>query len=346
MNKDQQRPLMDPLFVKPFTPPVKKSSTNWLVPSLRWFGKTMVSRPLAVRRAEEAVERRSPFAEFVRALICQLLFLPLALAAAVFSLVYLGTHPPIPSITADPNSVGVYFDPVTFNSTDGATLSAWMAPALDARRIIDQRDLVLSTNCPAVILVHDFGNSPQEMLPLIPSLHEEGVTVLTLGLRGVGAGLPRGQTFGINEAGDIRAAVDWLRTQPRVDVNRIAVVGLGTGATAALLAAAKEPSIKALVLADPVESADGMIAKHIGPHDERVKWLQPACKWIFELYYHVEADDVNYSRMNQVMASRPTLMLPGGSNRPEYLDKNIQTQVLTFVRQQFHTRDTASAVAQ
>src|SRR2546423_11855041 len=193
MNKQPQRPMMDPLFVKPFNAPEKKSAAkNWLVPSLKWFGKTMVSRPLAVRRAEEALERRNPFAEFVRAVICQILFLPLALAAAIFSLVYLGTHPPVPSITADPNSVGIYFDPVTFNSTDGASLTAWMAPALDARRIIDQRELVLRANCPAVILVHDFGNSPQEMLPLIPSLHEEGITVLTLCLRGVGGGLPPG----------------------------------------------------------------------------------------------------------------------------------------------------------
>jgi len=341
-----QRPVMDPLFVQPFEPQPKKklAARKWLMAPIKWFFRLLFSRPLALERKGEVPPRRG-FFEFVRAIVCQLFFLPLALAGTAFLLMYVGTHPTVPAITADPNSVGIYFDTVSLSSTDGVSLTAWMAPSLDAHKIIDQKDLALRTDSPGIVLVHDFASSPQEFLPLIPMLHDEGYAVMAVGLRGVGAGIPRGQTFGANEAGDVRAAVEWLRQQPRVDGNRIFVVGLGSGATAALLAASRDENIKGLILADPVQTADEMLDRHVGPKDRRFHWLQPVCKWEYELYYHVEADDVNFSRMAQVTASRPSLILPGGSNQSDYFNSKTQRRIRDFLRQQFHTMDGATAKA-
>src|SRR3712207_7763954 len=60
-------------------------------------------------------------------------------------------------------------------------------------------------------------------------------SLAAVGLRGVGAGRTRGQTFGIEEARDLAAAVNRVRENPFVDPDRVAVLGIGTGANAALL---------------------------------------------------------------------------------------------------------------
>jgi hypothetical protein len=349
-----QRPIMDPLFVRPFTEEPKPSAARkWLVPLLMWFGRALVSRPLAPRRpaVAEGTERRarprSAVGELFRAAICQLLFLPLALSGTAVLLVYLGTHPSIPSINSDPGADGSYFESVSLTSADGTGLSAWFIPALDAHRIVDQRDLALRGRTPAVVLAHDFGNSMQQMLPLVAPLHDEGLNVMVVGLRGVGAaGLPRGQTFGIDEAADVRAATDWLVAQPRVDVDRIAAVGIGTGATAALLAAQRDAHLHVLILADPVQDADDVIAFRIGPRDRRFRCLDPACRWVFDLYYHVEADEANYAPLAHLTATHPTLFLPAGSARADYLDKKVQTKIRRFLREQLHTMDVTADAAQ
>jgi pimeloyl-ACP methyl ester carboxylesterase len=226
----------------------------------------------------------------------------------VAALVFAGTHPKVKAPTVDPISLGVYYDAVEFLSEDGVSLEAWLVPVLDAKRVLAQKEKVLKQKYPAVVLVHDFGASRQQMLPLVQPLHNAGVVVLVPDLRG-GCATRRGQTFGLNEAMDVRSAVEMLRRRSYVDEKRIAVVGVGTGATAALLAAETDPTIAAIVLDEPVEHAEDMIAERVGPKQSWLSWMNPLCKWTFELAYKVDAEDMNLDRYMKLMESRPVLMM-------------------------------------
>ncbi len=53
-------------------------------------------------------------------------------------------------------------------------------------------------------------------------------------------------TIGYREAGDIGAAVAWLRARPELDGRRIGVAGISMGAAATILAAAEQPDIAAV----------------------------------------------------------------------------------------------------
>ena len=181
------------------------------------------------------------------------------------AVVFCGTHPKVSRDWGDPADRGVYYDPISFPSRDGTLLQAWLVPVVDAKRVLARKDKVLSERQPAIVLVHDFGRSPQQMLPLLAPLHEDGIVVVAVGLRGLGAGRASGRTFGLNESLDVAAAVDMLRRRPFVDPDRIAVLGIGTGANAALLAAAKDAKIKALILADPVAGPEEAVARYVGP---------------------------------------------------------------------------------
>ncbi|HWE97245.1 MAG TPA: prolyl oligopeptidase family serine peptidase [Tepidisphaeraceae bacterium] len=337
-----QRPVMDPTFLaKPRAGRHAPQWTTWVLPGLKWLLRTLVSRPFSIRTPRPI----KPLAYVLAAAGRQFIFLPLILAATSVILVYAGTHPTLPPLVSDPNSQGVYYDPVNLVSDDGTRLTGWLIPAVDARRVLEEKDKFLRSRRPGVVLVHDFGQTQQQVLPLLAPLHDEGMVLVVIGLRGAGNGRPAGQTFGINEAADIKAAVEMLRRRPSVDPDRIAVLGLGTGATAALLAAEHDPQIAAMVIADPIRSANEAVAQRIGPHQAWMAWLRPACKWAFELSYHVSADDVNLERFAGLTQLRPTLMLPPGSDRATYFDASRVGAIREFLATNLHRSDAVASAA-
>jgi acetyl esterase/lipase len=248
----------------------------------------------------------TPASRFIRGLLYRLAFVPLLIALAVSGMIYAGSHPFPPPSDLDPTCQGIYYDAATLVTDDGVRLDAWLVPVVDATLVLSQKEEVLRHKQPAVVLVHDFGNRRQQMLPLVRPLHQAGFVVLVIGLRG---GSGAGSTFGLREALDIKAGVEMLRRRPFVDPARIAVVGIGSGASAALLAAKDDPTLAALVLDHPARDASAVVEQHLVPHHPALAWMSPLCKWGFEIAYRVDADDLNLSRFSSVMHSRPVLLL-------------------------------------
>jgi pimeloyl-ACP methyl ester carboxylesterase len=271
------------------------------------------------------------FSRFIRGLCYRLLFLPLLMALAVMSLVYSGTHPPAVASAMDPTCHGIYYDPVNFVADDGTPLEAWLLPAVDARRVIEQKESALGELYPAVVLVHDFGASRQQMLPLATPLHNAGYVVLMVGLRGNASdgAAAVGQTFGLNEAADVKAAVELLRKTPFVDGQHIAVLGLGTGATAALLAAQRDATIAAVVLDRPSHSFDDILREHLAPSQPWLAWMAPFCQWTFEIAYKVNATDVNLDHNMSRLQSRGVLLFDGPA--PATLRGDRASQIVDFL---------------
>lgn len=334
-----QRPMMDPTFVKEIADARRKrpAYVRFIANALRWFGRSLVTNPLDVRRPDQESERISLVKLGLRIVISWVVFLPLMAGLSAALLVFVGTHPPAPAVVADPASQGVYYDPVSFVSEDGVNLSGWMVPAIDAKTVLVDRERMLGMRRPAVVLVHDFGQSPQQMLPLVRPLHDEGIVVLLVGLRGIGTDKRAGQTFGVNEAKDVLASVQLLRGCAFVDPSRIAVIGIGTGANASLIAASKDGNIKALVLADPIKAVDAEIARHVAPNHHGLKWIEPLCRRLFEVTYGVDTSQIQYAAYSGVLSSRPTLVL--SSDKVALNDAGTLEQVRAFCRRHLHTQD-------
>lgn len=303
-----QRPVMDPLFLQELKAPPKRR--QWLSAALRTFGwvvRKLFSQPLVRRRDRLKFANDGLASRWARGLAYRLLFAPIVLALAAGALVFSGTHPTAAVASGDPSSFGVYYDPVEFASTDGTRLTGWLVPVVDARRVMLHKDRLLHQKHPAVVLVHDHGQSPAQLLPLIAPLHEEGIVVLAIGLRGVGMPNRAPQTFGLDEAQDVRSAVNLLRGRPFVDETRIAVVGIGTGANAAMLAAEKDDKLAAIVLADPVVSANDVVASRLGPDVFGLRWMQPLTKWAFEIGYREDIDEISLDQHSTLLQTRKVL---------------------------------------
>lgn len=97
-----------------------------------------------------------------------------------------------------------------------------------------------------VVLSHGYGGTQDEMLPVADALHRAGLGVFTYDLRGCGRSTGE-VTFGAREQDDLISVVDYVASRGDVDPARIGALGFSMGGATTLMAAAREPRIRAIV---------------------------------------------------------------------------------------------------
>jgi len=112
---------------------------------------------------------------------------------------------------------------------------------------------------PAVVLVHGFKTSREEMLPWARFLHDAGYNVVLFDTRGCGKSSGSTVGLGATEPRDISLAVELARDQ--FGTNKVAVLGISLGAGAAILAAADDPRISAVVADSAWTDQDFQLAR-------------------------------------------------------------------------------------
>ena len=308
-----QRPVMNPTFQyeAPASKKARKPRFEWLRKALKVALRLLMFNPFRSKAQLFRNEEGTRVSRFVRGLTYRLAFVPIILVMFLSALVFAATHPGRAQSAADPLSFGIYYDPVNFVAEDGARLEGWLIPVLDAKRVIAEGDAVLNKKYPAVVLVHDFAAGRDQLMPLAEPLHKAGFVVLAINLRGAASLSGDAQTFGIREALDVRAAVDMLRRRQYVDADRIALIGIGTGANASLIAAKKDPALKTLVLSAPVESFDQAFADRVGSDRKWLPAMRPLLRWTFQVMYGVETSELELKNYDKLLNSRQVHMTEG-----------------------------------
>jgi hypothetical protein len=327
-----ERPVMNPMFMQDSEPAPKPPKPKlWrVVLAFVWrlvkrvakaFAATLLAWP-GGQQGTLRVEDGTPLQRAIRGILYRLAFVPIVLVMFVAGLVFYVTHPSAKPPEADPGGYGMYYESVQFTADDGVSLDAWLVPVLNARKVVAEQERALFKRDPAIVLVHDMGANKQQMLPIVRPLHDAGMVVMIVGLRGSAPGSRVGQTFGAKEAADVRAAVGALRARSYVDPARIAIMGLGTGANAALAAGQGDPSIAALVIDSPIDGFDEAFAARVGSDKAWVRWLRPLFKWTFEIMYHVDADTVELVRYVKGPVNKPILRFSGRDLGVPYEPRN------------------------
>lgn len=133
----------------------------------------------------------------------------------------------------DPGDLGLPFESMLIES-DGLPLPAWFIPARGG------------APGPGVVLVHGWESARDRTLPMAIFLHAAGFHCLTFDVRGHGNNPSEALPISAGEFGaDALAAFRALVEQPEVTVG--AVSGHSMGAIGALLAAAADPRVAAVV---------------------------------------------------------------------------------------------------
>ncbi len=184
---------------------------------------------------------------------------------------------------------------VRFPSRDGLRLAGWFIPG----------------DSPAcVILAHGHGRSRGELLPHADFLHRAGFSVLLFDFRNRGESEGEAVTMGVREPLDLLGALDYLRSRSEVDAARIGVLGLSMGATAALMAAAQAPELRAVVAESSfVRLAD--LAKRGLRHFFHLPSfpLAPLARWMVERRLHADLATVAPLETIARLSPRPLLLI-------------------------------------
>lgn len=123
---------------------------------------------------------------------------------------------------------------------------------------------------PAVLVMHGWGANAAMMWPVVPPLHEAGFAVLLMDARCHGSSDDEAFTSMPRFAEDIAAGLDWLKRQPGIASDRLALLGHSVGAAACLLHASRRQDVNAVVslsaFAHPREVMRGFLAEKRVPY--------------------------------------------------------------------------------
>lgn len=100
---------------------------------------------------------------------------------------------------------------------------------------------------PAVLVMHGWGSNAAMMCQVVPPLHDAGFAVLLIDARCHGRSDDEDFTSMPRFAEDIAAGLAWLRQQPGIAHDQLALVGHSVGAAAALLHASVHRDVRAVV---------------------------------------------------------------------------------------------------
>lgn len=147
---------------------------------------------------------------------------------------------------------------VRFKTDDGLTISGWFLPD--------------GGSDSTVVVCHGAGANKGNFVEFLSIFYEQGYNSRIFDFRGHGESDGHTCTFGLFEEADVRAAVDWLKTQRPAQARHVYALGSSMGAMALVRAAAQDKRIEAVVLDSAFLSAP-MLARQ---HTETLPLIGPA----------------------------------------------------------------------
>ncbi len=189
-----------------------------------------------------------------RLLLAASLAAPAALGLASLALVeYVTAQLTGPSPRTDtaytwtPFETGVAWEDVQIPTQGGALLHGWLLPQ--------------EAGGPAVLACGGYRGRRSDLLGIASYLWRRGFAVLLFDYRGHGDHAGEPVTLGYRELEDARAALAFLRQ--RLPGSPLGVLGYSMGAAIAIMVAAREPDVRAVVADSPFTSQREIVAWHV-----------------------------------------------------------------------------------
>lgn len=202
-----------------------------------------------------------------------------------------------------PSSLGCEYEEVAFPSrVDGLRLRGWFLPARPAEA------------ARSVILLHGHERHRADptigILDLAAMLVDRGYNVLAFDMRGHGESAGDFKSFGFFETRDLLGAVDYLERRGGAG-QWIGVVGFSMGAATAILAAADEPRIRAVVADSCFADFRELLEEALPRYSGLPSPLTPAILLMSRLLLGVDVEALRPERQVGRLSPRPLLVIHG-----------------------------------
>jgi uncharacterized protein len=248
-----------------------------------------------------AMPARVQVGRFFRTVLPAALLLLGAVLAGLGIVVFRLTHPGAVPELVTPST---YLLPSTDASWSAGSvaLSGWWIPG--------------TKGAPAIVLVPGILINRSDPLSLAASLHQKGYGVLTFDLRGGGAAPKHPNSLGLKETEDVLSAIEFARTRPGVDADRIGIWGVDAGAWAAFIAAAQRPEVRAIAADSVFESvADYVRIRLTEDLGNASRYLDQGSLWLFQAYMLASSEAVSRRVPTEQLADRSILFIQGENRR-------------------------------
>lgn len=164
-----------------------------------------------------------------------------------------------------------------------------------------------------IVLCHGHNSSRIQFASLVAPLHRAGFHVLLFDHRSMGVTRGGVCTYGYREHADVLAAVKWLRENAGVE--QVGLMGVSMGGASALLAAARDPDILAVVSEASFARLEDMVEQKFFylPESLRVLIGGSVRRWA-EHWGGVDVRDVDPEAALKGWRRRPLLVIHGGAD--------------------------------
>lgn len=222
-------------------------------------------------------------------------------------------NPPRTRITSTPADYGVSYEEVTVTTTDGLKLVGWYLPGDNRATIIAQ---------------HGYMGNRESMLYEAVVLNRHGYSVLITTSRGHDESDGRHITFGAHEMKDLGAWYAHLLSREEVDPDAIGIIGESMGGGMAILYAAQEQNIKAVVTSSAFslteETIQDFIFHPIGRPGPLASLIALSIVGCAEKKADFHSKDINTLNAIGNISPRPILIIQGENDQRISLKNGYQ----------------------
>lgn len=163
---------------------------------------------------------------------------------------YTAIHPKKILNSQTPQSLGLVFENVVFQTEDRLTLKGWFIPT-------NQGEPAKESSAKTIIILHGYPAEKGDVLNWAIFLHDK-YNLLFFDFRSFGESEGNYTTVGWEEKNDLKAAINYLSRRADTDSERIGVMGFSLGGAAAIMTAPESPVIKAVVADSPYATLEQM----------------------------------------------------------------------------------------
>lgn len=161
-----------------------------------------------------------------------------------------------------------------------------------------------------IVLVSGYGDTEDQMLPFAEFLHRAGYSTLTFNARARATSGGEYVTLGALEQKDLISVLDYAASRKDVDSHRIGLLGISMGGATAILAAAQDQRVRAVVDDSGFSDAPGVIRAGFEHFIHLPAFpLAPVTVWIASHRAGIDVSRVRPVDVIQEISPRPILII-------------------------------------
>lgn len=200
-----------------------------------------------------------------------------------------------------PSTYQLPYEEVNFYNKDKLKLKGWF--------IFREKDT------PVVILCHGLGANKSDLLGIARFISDAGYNVFLFDFRGHGESQGKFTSFGYLEQRDLEGAVDYVQQRQGLEKASIGVLGVSMGASVAVMTAAKDKRIKAVISDSSYQDLYSSLLRHteVFYHFPRIP-LGFFLRLAYLVRFGIDPEYVSPCQVISAISPRAVLIINGASD--------------------------------